>query len=150
MYLNWRVKSLLEYLFVKFQVFAINRTATIEEIQQIFVLVKTSSRRLRCDIFLPSKTSWRRLKDVLKTQLQDVLQTRLEDVLEDVLKTSCKTSSRHFRKTYCKYALVGLRGKVKVSNDLKRLKWLWKFYDFFPEHFQFFLRTSFFLQGFFS
>ena len=33
--------------------------------------------------------------------MQDVLQARLEDVL----KTSCKTSWRQFRKTYCKYVL---------------------------------------------
>ena len=65
-------------------------------------VLKTSSRRLQCNIFLSSKTSWKRLEDVLKTQLQDVLQTRLEgvlktswrcpgrrleDILQDVLKT---------------------------------------------------------------
>ena len=84
--------------------------------QQTFVLVKTS-RRLQCNIFLSSKTSWRhncktsckhvlktswrRLGDLLKTywrRLEDVLGRRIANVLEDekcytedVLKTSWKT-----------------------------------------------------------
>ena len=52
-------------------------------------VLKTSSRHLQgvfsVTFFLSSKTSWRRL--------------------ENVLKTSCKTSWRHFRNTYYKYVL---------------------------------------------
>ena len=62
-----------------------------------------SSRRLqgvfRVTLFA-SKTSWRRLQDVSKTYLQCVFLKRLQDVL----KTSSKTSSRHFCKTSCNYA----------------------------------------------
>ena len=71
------------------------------------LVFKTSSTRLQRNNFTSSKTSWRRLEDVLedekllrwrrledvlKTCLEDVLKTCLEDVLktylEDVLKTS--------------------------------------------------------------
>ena len=49
-------------------------------------VLKTSSRRLQCNVFLSSKTSWRHN---CKTSCKHVL----------------KTSWRHFRKTYCKYVL---------------------------------------------
>ena len=71
--------------------------------QQTFVLVKTYWRRLQCDIFLSSKTSWRHN---CKTSCKHALKTPWKTSwrrLENVLKTSCKTSSRHFRKTYYKY-----------------------------------------------
>ena len=49
-------------------------------------VLKTSWRRLQCNIFLSSKTSWRHNS---KTSCKHVL----------------KTSWRRFRKTYCKYLL---------------------------------------------
>ena len=52
--------------------------------------LKTSSTSLQRNNFTSSKTSWRRLEDVLRTRLEDVLKTfsrpltrRLQDVLED-------------------------------------------------------------------
>ena len=54
--------------------------------QQTFVLVKTYGRRLQCNIFLSTKTSWRH---DCKTSCKHVL----------------KTSWRRFRTTYCKYVL---------------------------------------------
>ena len=87
----------------------LNNNVVTEAPQQIFVLVKTYWRRLQCNIFLSSKTSWRHncktsCKHVLKTSwrclenvLQDVLKTFYEDALqirlEDFLKTSWKTKS---------------------------------------------------------
>ena len=48
----------------------------INQTQQTSVLVKTSWRLLQGNIFLSSKTSWRRLEEA-------VLQKRLEDVLKE-------------------------------------------------------------------
>ena len=73
-------------------------------------VLKTSSRRLQ-DVF--SVTFFclpRRLEDIIARRLANTSWRRLEDVL--------KTSWRHFRKTYCKYAYKmssrGL-GRRKVS-----------------------------------
>ena len=83
----------------------LNNNVVTEAPQQIFVLVKTYWRRLQCNIFLSSKTSWRHncktsCKHVLKTSwrcLENVLKTFYEDALqislEDFLKTSWKTKS---------------------------------------------------------
>ena len=49
---------------------------------------KTSSRRLQCNIFLSSKTSWRRLEDIIARRLPNTSWRRLGRGLEDVLKTS--------------------------------------------------------------
>ena len=68
-------------------------------------VLKTSWRRLQCNIFLSSKTSWRHncktsCKHVLKTSwrpLEDVLGKRIANTswrrLQDVFKTSWKTKS---------------------------------------------------------
>ena len=104
---------------------------------------KTSSRRLQCNIFLSSKTSWRRLEDIIARRLANTSWRRLEDVLEDVLKTSwkrledvlqdvLKTSWRRFRKTYCKYVLktssrgLGRRKVLRWRRLQDVLKKSWK------------------------
>ena len=53
-------------------------------------VLKTSWRRLQCNICLSSKTSWRH---------------NCKTSCKHFLKTSWKTSWRRFRKTYCKYVL---------------------------------------------
>ena len=83
----------------------LNNNVVTEAPQQIFVLVKTYWRRLQCNIFLSSKTSWRHN---CKTSCKHVLKTSWKTSwrrLENVLKTSCKTSWRRFTKTHCKYVL---------------------------------------------
>ena len=50
------------------------------------VALQTSWRCLQCNIFLSSKTSWRRLEDIIARRLVN-------------------TSWRRFRKMYCKYVL---------------------------------------------
>ena len=74
--------------------------------QQTFVLVKTYWRRLRCNIFLSSKTSWRRLEDIiairlantswrpLGRRLEDILGRRIANTSVDVLKTSSRCLGR--------------------------------------------------------
>ena len=47
------------------------------------VVLKTSWRCLQCNIFLSSKTSWRRLEDIIARRLANTSWRRLEDVLED-------------------------------------------------------------------
>ena len=73
--------------------------------QQTFVFVKTYWRRLQCNIFLSSKTSWRRIKDVLGRRIANTSWRRLEDMiarrlastswrrLEDVLGRRIATTS---------------------------------------------------------
>ena len=63
---------------------------------------RTSSRRHQCNIFLSSKTSWRRLQDIIAICLantswrclEDVLKTFEEDILQIRLEDVFKTSSR--------------------------------------------------------
>ena len=88
----------------------------VESPQQIFVLMKTSSRRLGQDQYIRlGYTASRRLQDVLPRRLQDVFNTssrrlanRSSRRLQDVLKTSSKrlqdifkTSSRCIIKLNC-------------------------------------------------
>ena len=65
-------------------------------------VLKTSSRRLQCSIFVSTKTSSRHnCKTSFWRHLQDVLETywiRLQHAFK-------KTSWRRFWKTYCKYVL---------------------------------------------
>ena len=78
---------------------------------------KTSSRRLRCNIFLSYKTSWRHN---CKTSCKHVL----------------KTSWRRFRKTYCKYVLKTSWRRlqerswktksVTLKTSSRRLEGIWK------------------------
>ena len=87
-------------------------------------VLKTTSTRLQCNNFTSSKTSWRRLEDVLEDEkllrwrrLQDVLKTCLEDVLktclEDVLKTYLEDVFKTSRRQ-TKFLLV-----ISVSNKSK-------------------------------
>ena len=80
-----------------FMLTELNNNVVTEAPQQIFVLVKTYWRRLQCNIFLSSKTSWRHN---CKTSCKHVLKTSWR-CLENVLKTSW----RRFTKTHCKYVL---------------------------------------------
>ena len=50
-------------------------------------ILKTSSRRLQCNICLSSKKSWRRLEDIIARRLANTSWRRLGRHLEDVLKT---------------------------------------------------------------
>ena len=81
-------------------------------------VLKTSWRSLQCNIFLSSKTSSRRLQDiVVRRLLEDVLKTSwrrglANASLRGLLKTSwrhlediLKTLWKRFWKTYCKYFL---------------------------------------------
>ena len=45
-------------------------------------ILKTSSRRLQCNIFLSSKRSWRRLEGIIARRLANTSWRRLEDVLK--------------------------------------------------------------------
>ena len=51
-------------------------------------VLKTSSRRLQCNIFLSSKKSWRRLEDIIVRRLANTSWRRLEDVLKRSWETS--------------------------------------------------------------
>ena len=54
-------------------------------------VLKTSSRRLQCNIFLSSKTSWRRLEDIIAIRLANTPWRRLEDILgRRIVNTSWK------------------------------------------------------------
>ena len=84
-------------------------------------VLKTSSRRLQCNIFLSSKTSWRHN---CKTSRKHVL----------------KTSWRRFRKTYCKYVLktysrgLGRRKVLRWRRLQVVLKTSWKTRNVFWDH----------------
>ena len=65
-------------------------------------VLKTSSRRLQCNIFLSSKTSWRHN---CKTSCKHVLKTSWRHNCKTSYKHVLKTSWRRFRKTYRKYVL---------------------------------------------
>ena len=71
------------------------------------LVFKTSSTRLQRNNFTSSKTSWRRLEDVLEDEkllrwrrLEDVLKTCLEDVLKTCLEDVLKTCLEDVLKTY--------------------------------------------------
>ena len=96
-------------------------------------VLKTPSIRLQRNNFTSSRTSWRRLEDVLQSRFEDVLKTssktswrHLQDVFkkncyaEDVLKASwrhvLKTSWRHVMKTSCRHVLkMSWRHVMKTS-----------------------------------
>ena len=108
--MNWQTRK---YIFQEFKYFfSIRVLHTVRQLrysQQTFVgledvfktssrhVLKTSSTRLQRNNFASSKTSWRRLEDLLEDvkllrwrHLEDVLKACLEDLktcLEDVLKT---------------------------------------------------------------
>ena len=108
-------------------------------------VMKTSSRRLQCNIFLSYKTFWRRPQDVFKTLLQGVFlekswshlderffQTRPEHVLKTSWRRLMKASWRRLWRTPYKYILktswrrLGRRNNVMLKTSSRRLEDVWK------------------------
>ena len=63
------------------------------------LVLKTSSTRLQRNNFTSSKTSWRRLEDVLQRRFEDVLKTSWRHVLKTSWRHVLKMSWRHVLKT---------------------------------------------------
>ena len=110
--------------------------------QQTFVLVntywrrlqgvfKTSSRRLQCNIFLSSKTSWRRLEDIIARRLANTSWRHLgrRKALRwrrlEVLKTSWKTRNVcwvKWRNRKMGFANVRTENTVMSNNNRRNYK----------------------------
>ena len=64
-------------------------------------VLKTSSRRLQCNIFLSSKTSWRRLEDIIARRLANTSWRRLQDLLgRRIANTSWRRLKNVFKRSW--------------------------------------------------